>query len=62
MVSSSHSWNAELVGVSWPCSMEAEMVRQHLHLKLEQKVNWSYLFFSENLRQAQQADRLKWTA
>lgn len=53
MVSTSHSWNAELVGVCWPCSMEAEMI--------EEKMHWSYLLLSENPRQAQ-ADRLKWTA
>lgn len=61
MVSTSHSWNAELVGVCWPCSMEAEMMRWHLHLKREEKMHWSYLLLSENPRQAQ-ADRLKWTA
>lgn len=42
--------------------MEAEMVRWYLHLKLEEKMHWSYLLLSENLRQAQQAGRLKWTA
>lgn len=37
------------------------MMRWHLHLKLEEKMHWSYLLLSENPRQAQ-ADRLKWTA
>lgn len=33
--------------------MEAEMVRWHLYLKLEEKMHWSYLLLSENPRQAE---------
>lgn len=39
--------------------MKAEMARWPLHMQLEQKVHWSYLLFSEDLRQAQPP--LKWS-